>query len=625
MPKQKIMILSIAVLILSFNNIFSESRYSSIGAITLQAEDRVEVQREKPKETNPNDPWAIFNTDVSIKPLLRSEKQEIVYDIFSRLNPTGIDAASNNVLMPEAINELNLLCGEQGSLKTNLRTITDRTNTTFGSVVFARMLAEPTSDIDVLNKRQLFIRALLENEKLYAECEKALLNVQNAEDHLLTLWSSKNPLDNEQIKNMLYYSLKPLESLNKSPKFLEFIRGANFAAGLLPTLSFSAMAALFYRFQQYPAAAIYAGMAGFMSYKMYQMISGIERFKVTTQDFMIKTSQVVDSAEYLSYLTEDYSFTHKDQLLSLSQENKISNDLKKLLDLLKLDTFKGSPSHFSLLGRSLAAYKYMTDVKDDFIPALEAIGEIDALFSVAKLIKEHQTKKLHYCLVDFVKNSTPVLEFEKGWNPLILSDDAVSESMKFGKNNIPNLLLTGPHGSGKSSFMRETMYMVVLGQTFGVAPATSCKMTPFSKLTTYLNIKEDYAQKLSTFMAERKRVDFIRDTINNLNNGEFCFSIMDEVFKGTMEEEGAKRVYRFGSEIAKSSQSICLMATHFNYPTILERETNGKFVNFHVGLQEHSNGLFDRMFKLVSGKNEWWFNDSNKRDRFIEWLQTVAN
>jgi len=593
--------------------------YDRISAIALQAEDKVETKQLQLKE---GDPLAIFSADVSVKPWSRIELQQLCLELFGK---TAHKTPENTVLMPEALQELNILCGEPNALKTNVRASVDRTITTYGSVVLARMLAEPMVDVAILQKRQAFIRAVVEDNAMYDQCEKLLMDVHGAENHLLAVYSPKNPLDNEQIKKVLFGQVKFLHFINNAPKLMDAWRIVNHAQNALIETAIVGAGVYCAAHKQYQAAASCGVLAAYMAWALGKIVPAQERMSMTAQDIMIHTATTVRALKQLSSITERFNLEHGQQLRDFAQEKTISDTTRTLFELLQKNTFKGKSSFFSLQGRVVAAYKHMLAVRDEFIPSLEALGEIDALFAMARLIKEHANKNVHYCLVDFVDNKTPVLDFVGGWNPLINPEVVVAETMTFGNNGIRNMLLTGPHGSGKSSFMREAMYIALLGQTVGIAPATSCRLTPFAKLSTYLNIKEDYARNMSTFMAERKRVDQIRDIVNNLQPGEFALSIMDEVFKGTMESEGAKRVHKLGTEIAPNTQSICLMATHFNYPTILEQETKGAFVNYHVGLQEHANGHFTRLFKLVRGKNQWWFDDAVKRDAFIEWLQTVAN
>jgi hypothetical protein len=39
-----------------------------------------------------------------------------------------------------------------------------------------------------------------------------------------------------------------------------------------------------------------------------------------------------------------------------------------------------------------------------------------------------------------------------------------------------------------------------------------------------------------------------------------------------------------------------------------------------VKIEEISDGVFERLFKLEKGPATWWFEDGDKRSRFIDWI-----
>ena len=55
---------------------------------------------------------------------------------------------------------------------------------------------------------------------------------------------------------------------------------------------------------------------------------------------------------------------------------------------------------------------------------------------------------------------------------------------------------------------------------------------------------------------------------------------------------------------------------------MLERDTREIFGNYQVKIVETSPGVFKQLFKLEKGPATWWFEDSDKRSRFIDWIST---
>jgi hypothetical protein len=127
-----------------------------------------------------------------------------------------------------------------------------------------------------------------------------------------------------------------------------------------------------------------------------------------------------------------------------------------------------------------------------------------------------------------------------------------------------NCLLTGPNGSGKSTFLKAVMSAVVMAQTFGICPATACRMTPFKYLSTYLNIPDCQGRE-SLFQAEMRRC---HDHLNKLRTLEehkqFSFNIMDEIFVSTNYLEGISGAYGVIKSLEQYPRSINIITTHFD-------------------------------------------------------------
>ena len=123
-------------------------------------------------------------------------------------------------------------------------------------------------------------------------------------------------------------------------------------------------------------------------------------------------------------------------------------------------------------------------------------------------------------------------------------------------------------------------------------------------------------------MAEKMRIDEIKQFVfTNHHNPHFkVMLLLDEPYRGTVDAESADRIYGFGKDIASLLQSIVIIATHVEKPVRLAQDTNGAFANYHVCIKELEGGRFEREFKLEPGILEWWFNDAQKRSRFIDYV-----
>jgi DNA mismatch repair protein MutS len=610
-----------------------ESAYVHVGNLVLQTEDQVtkpitSTGIEKKEEKNHKE-----KLEEMLKPLESIHKKQITFNLLAQ---HGKLKQTTRIMEPYVLHELNVILGSEKSKKITLFAHLNKTQTTVGSAVLARMLSEPKTDKTLLTQRQHMIQMLMDNKRLFEELQKAFETIGKNEDMFLSFWNPDRQLSKE-IEQFAYFP-GSLSFLNSKPGVLEFRRSSSLAIGCLSPLIFYGYTGLIayrlYRLGGSQPALIVGGLMGgiytYVIVQLYQQLRLLNFLFDTLQRKMHSVREVTASLEQIhkavthhpEFVAGIESFAKLGEFVEAPY--KLSPKLDQLKQLLEAPVFKGEPRLFSYMGKVAVAYKLMQEAKDEFISALEAAGEIEAYVAVAQVVQEYKNKRVNYCFTEFVENATPYIELTNVWNPLIDSNQVVTESVTFGKPEYAhNIMLTGPHGGGKSTFMKSVAYSIILSQTFGITPALKARMTLFQRLNSYVNIKEDLATGQSTFMAEVKRAQEIREVLTKLKPEELSFTVMDEVFKGTMQEEGALRLKRFGNDIAHIPQSMCIIATHYKEPAQLEEETNGEFTNYHAGLIELEDHTFHRTFKLVKGKNEWWFNDAEKRGRYIDWLTTI--
>lgn len=160
----------------------------------------------------------------------------------------------------------------------------------------------------------------------------------------------------------------------------------------------------------------------------------------------------------------------------------------------------------------------------------------------------------------------------------------------------------------------------VLAQSWMIVPAKSAQQTLLASIRTGLSPQENLEQGLSTFMAEKKTMTEILNDIHKSDAQHPMLVLIDEPYKGTVDDESAERIYKFGKDIAHFPDALVAIATHVKKPIGLAEGTNGIFGNYQVKIQETSPGVFKRLFKIEEGPATWWFEDKTKRSRFIDWI-----
>lgn len=294
---------------------------------------------------------------------------------------------------------------------------------------------------------------------------------------------------------------------------------------------------------------------------------------------------------------------HKEDLHALFSERsrRTSVKLRKLCSLLLTNTFKGEASYLSMKGRVLAAYSLMQDVKNEFAPALRALGEVDVLLSTAKLYRKFENERVSYSFPTYIDKEQPEITLVNMWNPFVPTQKVVTNSIILGNTMPQNIILTGPNAGGKSCFLKGVTLSVLMAQTLGIAPVQELILTPFAKINTYMNVTDDTAAGNSLFKSEVLRAQGLLDTVKNLNSKKFSLSIMDEMFSGTSPKEGAAAGYGVAKRLGALNNSILLLATHFPLLTELEDVTNN-FKNYQVRVVRHGSGSFSYPYKLEDGK-----------------------
>ncbi len=306
--------------------------------------------------------------------------------------------------------------------------------------------------------------------------------------------------------------------------------------------------------------------------------------------------------------------------IGLIFNEKASKELAELQSLLSCATFKDGKSFFYWRGKVLRAHSLMQKVLEELRPCFRALGELDAHYAIATLCRSHASKKAQFTLANFVESNVPTMNFVDCWIPVLSADTVIQNNIQFNVDNHGGkLIITGPNGGGKSTFLKTIGQALLLAHSWGIVPARSNKLSLCNGLRTCLHPQEDLQHGMSTFMAEKARMDEILAFIED-SNAKPIIVLVDEPYRGTVDAEAADRIHAFGVRIASYSNCIACVATHNQRPTTLELDTNNVFRNAQVQIEEFEEGKFKRLYKITSGPANWWFEDAGKRSRFIDWL-----
>ena len=366
-------------------------------------------------------------------------------------------------------------------------------------------------------------------------------------------------------------------------------------------------------------------------WKDYSLMSGfkgsvgdiftLHKIASCLQGNLVKVANVMralNCVESIKVTSEDQDCFALYNVMKYVKKDSISKELVRLFDLLNSSTFKRPASFFYSKGRLLNAHRLIDQNKDELMPLLQNIALLGGYRAIAQMVREHQNTKVGYCFVQCVDQSEPLVSLKNAWVPLVKKECVITNNFQLGlQGKASSAVFTGPNGGGKSTSMITVAFNVLLSQ-LGIAAADEAYISNFSKIRTSLRPQQNIKDGLSSFMAEHKRVSDVANDIR-LSKGNVLV-LVDEPYKGTVESEAAHRVYRFGKSVVENKNCMLLMATHLRKPIELAQDTQGFVANYQMGYIENESGSFKRTFEVLQGPAIWWFDNAEKRTKFVDWL-----
>lgn len=141
-------------------------------------------------------------------------------------------------------------------------------------------------------------------------------------------------------------------------------------------------------------------------------------------------------------------------------------------------------------------------------------------------------------------------------------------------------IVTGPNMGGKSTFMRQTAIIALLGRTGCPVPADQAVIGDIDRIFTRIGSSDDLASGRSTFMVEMSETALILNTAT-----EKSLVLLDEIGRGTSTFDGLSLAWATGCHIAEKISAMTLFATHYFELTILP-ERFPQIKNLHLTARE---------------------------------------
>ncbi len=239
-----------------------------------------------------------------------------------------------------------------------------------------------------------------------------------------------------------------------------------------------------------------------------------------------------------------------------------------------------------------AVCEQMSTSASEVLAAARAIAELDCAVSLANVA----------ALNNYVR---PVVKAEKGIkilagrHPVVeklnTSERFIANDLVFEEGEIIRVI-TGPNMSGKSTFLRQVVLIVLMAQIGSFVPADAAEIGLVDRIFTRIGAQDAIHAGQSTFMVE------MIETANILNNATpRSLLILDEIGRGTSTYDGLSIAWAIVEYLHSHPRlkPYTLFATHYHELTELAEILPG-VRNYNVAVSE-SEGKVVFLHKIVPG------------------------
>lgn len=222
-----------------------------------------------------------------------------------------------------------------------------------------------------------------------------------------------------------------------------------------------------------------------------------------------------------------------------------------------------------------------------------AIATLDCLCSFAEVA----TSRNYVCPV---LHDGDEIEIKSGRHPVVeisLGNSFIPNDIVLNNSTDRLLVITGANMGGKSTILRQTAIIQILGQIGSFVPAVSARLPILDRIWTRVGASDDLASGRSTFMVE------MTETATILHNATpKSLILLDEIGRGTSTFDGLSIAWAVAEYLHNSAEHAAktLFATHYHELTELAENLPGA-KNYQITATE-KDGEVVFLHKLEPGK-----------------------
>lgn len=220
-----------------------------------------------------------------------------------------------------------------------------------------------------------------------------------------------------------------------------------------------------------------------------------------------------------------------------------------------------------------------------------ALATIDALYALAEISSENGYTRPQFHTghsIHMKEARHPILD------RMMKTTRYVSNDLEMGEDN-DILMITGPNMGGKSTYMRQTVLLVIMAQIGCFVPAKKAEMPIFDQIFTRIGASDDIMSGQSTFMVEMIEAN------NALQNATANSLILfDEIGRGTSTYDGMALAQAMIEYIIRNIKAKTLFSTHYHELTEMAEKIAG-IRNVHVDVHEEDDKV-TFLYRVLDGK-----------------------
>ena len=220
-----------------------------------------------------------------------------------------------------------------------------------------------------------------------------------------------------------------------------------------------------------------------------------------------------------------------------------------------------------------------------------ALATSDALYALAEISSENGYTRPQFHTghsIHMKEARHPILD------RMMKTTRYVSNDLEMGEDN-DILMITGPNMGGKSTYMRQTVLLVIMAQIGCFVPAKKAEMPIFDQIFTRIGASDDIMSGQSTFMVEMIEAN------NALQNATANSLILfDEIGRGTSTYDGMALAQAMIEYIMRNIKAKTLFSTHYHELTEMA-EKNAGIRNVHVDVHEEDDKV-TFLYRVLDGK-----------------------